>query len=156
VALKTIKAGAFATERELRLFQSEAEAIAALDHPGIVPILEVGEHDGLLYYSMKLIDGRNLHECRKRFRNHPRAIAHLVAQIAEAVHHAHLRGVLHRDLKPSNILIDTEGHPHVVDWGLAKQIGGEGELSSTTSVAGTPAYMAPEQVSGHRAALTTV
>jgi WD40 repeat protein/serine/threonine protein kinase len=155
VALKTIKAGALASERELRLFQIEAEAIAALDHPGIVPILEVGEQGGMRYYSMKLIEGLNLHQCRKRFRGQPRAIAHLVAQVARAIHHAHLRGVLHRDLKPSNILIDAPGEPHVVDWGLAKRLEVEGDLSSVGGVAGTPCYMAPEQAQGRREAITT-
>jgi WD40 repeat protein len=158
VALKTIKAGAFASERELRLFQGEAEAIAALDHPGIVPILDVGAHGGVRFYSMKLIEGQDLHACRNRFRNQPRAIADLVARIAEAIHHAHLRGVLHRDLKPANILIDAQNQPHVVDWGLAKrfELGVTGSLSSTTSVAGTPSYMAPEQAQGRHEAVTTV
>jgi WD40 repeat protein len=155
VALKTIKAGAFASDRELRLFQSEAEAIAALDHPGIVPIFEIGEHHGVRFYSMMLIEGQNLHECRERFHGKPRTIAHLVAQIAQAVHHAHLRGVLHRDLKPANILVDGQNQPHVVDWGLAKRLEIDGELASTTSVAGTPCYMAPEQAQGLRHAITT-
>jgi len=155
VALKMIRAGAFATDREIRLFQSEAEAIAALDHPGIVPILEVSEHDGHRYYSMKLIDGQNLHDCRKRFEGRFPAIAHLVAQIADAVHHAHLRGVLHRDLKPANILIDAHDQPRVVDWGLAKRLETDGDPNSTTAVAGTPSYMSPEQARGQREAITT-
>ncbi len=155
VALKTIKAGAFASDREIRLFQSEAEAVAALDHPSIVPILEVGEQDGLRYYSMKLIDGTNLHECRNRFKAEPRSIARLVAQIAEAVHHAHLRGVLHRDLKPANILIDAQDQPHVVDWGLAKRLESDDWSTTDGGAVGTPSYMAPEQAQGHRAAITT-
>jgi len=156
VALKTIKAGAFASNREIRLFQSEAEAVAALDHPSIVPILEVGEQNGLRYYSMKLIDGTNLQECRNRFEDQPRSIARLVAQIALAVHHAHLRGVLHRDLKPANILIDAQNQPHVVDWGLAKWLEGDGESTTEGGAAGTPSYMAPEQAQGRREAITTV
>jgi eukaryotic-like serine/threonine-protein kinase len=105
VALKMIRSGVWATYREDRLFQREAEAVAALDHPNIVSILETGEHGDLLFYSMKLIAGRNLQECLARFKNRPVAIARLVVQVAGAIHHAHERGVLHRDLKPSNILL---------------------------------------------------
>jgi WD40 repeat protein len=155
VALKTIKGGAFASDREIRLFQSEAEAVAALDHPGIVPILEIGAQNGLRYYSMKLIDGFNLQECRNRFYDQPRSIAHLVAQIGEAIHHAHLRGVLHRDLKPANILIDSQNQPHVVDWGLAKRLEANDWSTTDGGAMGTPSYMAPEQAQGHREAITT-
>jgi WD40 repeat protein len=155
VALKTIKAGSFASDREIRLFQSEAEAVAALDHPSIVPILEIGAQHGLRYYSMKLIDGFNLQECRSRFSDQHRSIAHLVAQIGEAVHHAHLRGVLHRDLKPANILIDAQNQPHVVDWGLAKRLEANDWSTVDGAAVGTPSYMAPEQAQGHREAITT-
>jgi WD40 repeat protein len=156
VALKMIKAGLWADPREIRLFQGEAEAVAALDHPHIVPILEAGEHDGLLYYSMKLVDGRNLQECLEEFRARPAAIARLVARIAEAIHHAHTRGVLHRDLKPSNILVDEQGEPHVIDFGLAKRPGQVSAVETTAGTPmGTPSYMAPEQALGRRDEITT-
>ena len=157
VALKMIKAGMLADFRQVRLFQIEAEAVAALDHPHIVPILDSGEHQGILYYSMKLIDGRNLADGLDRFRDRPMAIARLLVRISEAIHHAHERGVLHRDLKPSNILVDERDEPHVIDFGLAKRLG-EGvvdESAATSHIMGTPSYMSPEQARGHRDEITT-
>ena len=124
VALKMIRSGALAGEDELRRFQNEVEAVAKLDHPHIVPIYEVGEHEGRRYFSMKLIGGRSLQEVLADFATAPRAAAELMITIAEAVHHAHQRGILHRDLKPSNILLDEQGQPHVSDFGLAKRVGG--------------------------------
>jgi eukaryotic-like serine/threonine-protein kinase len=156
VALKTIKAGALASHREVRMFQREAEAVAALDHPNIVPILETGEHGGLLYYSMKLIAGKNLQESLARFENQPLAIARLVARLAAAIDHAHQRGLLHRDLKPSNILVDDHDEPHVIDFGLAQRLEADSESTavSTASAVGTPSYMAPEQAMGLRDQIT--
>ena len=111
VALKLIRAGVLAGDDELRRFQNEAEAVALLDHPGIVPIYEVGEHDGQRYFSMKLVPGGNLADRLAAYRDDPRAAAALLAEAAEAVHHAHVRGILHRDLKPANILVDDAGPP---------------------------------------------
>jgi eukaryotic-like serine/threonine-protein kinase len=155
VALKMIKAGVLADDAELRRFQNEAEAVALLDHAGIVPVYEVGEHDGQRYFSMKLIEGANLAEQLGPFHDNPRAAAILLAEIAEAVHHAHMRGILHRDLKPANILIDTEGHPHVTDFGLAKRVEGDAEMTQSGAIMGTPAYMSPEQANGRRGSITT-
>jgi tetratricopeptide (TPR) repeat protein/predicted Ser/Thr protein kinase len=155
VALKMIKAGVLADDAELRRFQNEAEAVALLDHVGIVPVYEVGEHDGQRYFSMKLIEGNNLSEQLGQFQDDPRAAAIVLAETAAAVHHAHMRGILHRDLKPANILLDAEGHPHVTDFGLAKRVDGDAEMTQSGAIMGTPAYMSPEQATGRRGSITT-
>ncbi|MDX2038129.1 MAG: serine/threonine-protein kinase [Isosphaeraceae bacterium] len=154
VALKMIKAGLLAGDDELRRFQNEAEAVAMLDHPGIVSAYEVGEHLGRHYLAMKLIVGGSLASMLERYRSDPRAAAGLLAEAAEAVHHAHTRGILHRDLKPANILIDTAGHPHITDFGLAKRLEADVEMTASGAIMGTPAYMAPEQATGRRGGIT--
>ncbi|MFO0951170.1 MAG: serine/threonine-protein kinase [Isosphaeraceae bacterium] len=155
VALKMIRSGVLADADELRRFQNEVEAVALLDHPGVVPVYEVGELDGQRYFSMKLIDGGCITSRLETYRDDPRAAARLVAEAAEAVAHAHARGVLHRDLKPANLLIDAAGHPHVTDFGLAKRISDDAEMTQTGAILGTPAYMSPEQAAGRRGAITT-
>ena len=155
VALKMIRAARFASADEVRRFQNEAEAVARLDHPHIVPIFEVGRFEDQHYFSMKLIAGESLDKRLKDYVADPRRAARLVAIAAGAVHHAHQRGILHRDLKPANILIDADGQPHVTDFGLAKRVEGDSELTQSGAILGTPAYMAPEQASGKRGAVTT-
>jgi WD40 repeat protein len=156
VALKMIRTGHGATETDVQRFRNEAEAVARLDDPHIVPIYEVGVHQGFSYYSMKLIEGGNLSKRLPEFTANPRAGARLLATIARAVHHAHLRGVLHRDLTPSNILLDAKGQPLLADFGLAKRIEGGSELTQTGAILGTPPYMAPEQASGRKGSVTVV
>jgi len=155
VALKMIKAARFASDDDLRRFQNEAEAVARLDHPNIVPNFEVGRFEDQHYFSMKLIGGESLDKRLKKYGADPRRAARLVAVVAGAIHHAHQRGILHRDLKPANILIDPDGQPHVTDFGLAKRVEGDGELTQSGAILGTPAYMAPEQASGTRGVVTT-
>jgi serine/threonine-protein kinase len=155
VALKMIRSADLTSGEEAQRFRNEAALVARLDHPAIVPVYEVGAHEGQLYYSMKLIDGGSLSDQLARFRADPRAAARLQLAIARAVNHAHQRGVLHRDLKPSNILLDQGGQPHVTDFGLAKRLVGDSGLTHSGALVGTPSYMAPEQASGHRGILTT-
>jgi WD40 repeat protein len=155
VALKMIKAGVLADGDELRRFQNEAEAVALLDHPGIVPVHEVGEYAGQRYFSMKLVNGGSLADRMAAYKDDPKAAAALLANVADAVHHAHMRGILHRDLKPANILVDEQGTPHVTDFGLARRVGADSELTVSGAIMGTPSYMSPEQTTGRRGAVTT-
>jgi serine/threonine protein kinase len=147
VALKMVLRGQLATERDVVRFRAEAESAANLDHPHIVPIYEVGEHDGQQYYSMRYVEGASL---ARRPRSDARSEACLVATVAGAVHHAHRRGVLHRDIKPSNILVDAAGAPLVADFGLAKRVDADRSLTESGAIVGTPRYMAPEQAAGRK------
>jgi serine/threonine protein kinase/WD40 repeat protein len=152
VALKMVLPGQLTREDALNRFRIEGEAAAHLDHPNIVPIYEVGEEEGVPYFSMRLIEGRNLAqlnaECGVRQVEWIRKAAALMAKIARAVHYAHEHGVLHRDLKPSNILLDAHGEPYLTDFGLAKLVTRASDLTLTGAVVGTPDYMSPEQAQG--------
>ena len=148
VALKMILTGQLATSAELRRFYQEAEAAAALDHPGIVPIFEVGEHEGHHFYSMAFIDGNSLSQRVTDGPLPPHEAADLLRQVAEAVEYAHRKGVIHRDLKPGNVLIDAQNCPRVTDFGLAKKLDTDSSLTLTGCVMGTPSYMPPEQAAG--------
>jgi len=148
VALKMILSGRFATEAELRRFRVEAEAAAQLDHPNIVPILDVGRHQGHAYFSMKLVPGGNLTRHLARYQGDHAAAARLTATIARGIDYAHGRGLIHRDLKPSNILLDDSGRPLIADFGLVKRTEEGLSLTLSGAIVGTPGYMAPEQISG--------
>ena len=148
VAVKLILAGQFSSADEVRRFRSEAEAAASLDHPHIVPIFEVGEHQGQQFYSMKLVQGGSLGQQLAQSPLAPRQAAQLLETVARAVHYAHQRGIIHRDLKPANILLDAAGQPFVTDFGLAKRVESDAGLTQTGAIVGTPSYMAPEQAEG--------
>jgi eukaryotic-like serine/threonine-protein kinase len=176
VALKMIQAGCLASAAEVQRFRLEAEAAASLDHPNIVPIYEVGTHQGLHFLAMKLVDGGSLAQHLSHYRADVRAAAALVETAARAVHHAHERGILHRDLKPANILLSFSREPaasaaglpapltaglrlndvvpFVTDFGLAKRFQESAGLTQSGAIVGTPSYMAPEQAAGTSRGLT--
>jgi TolB-like protein/Flp pilus assembly protein TadD len=127
-----------------------------LEHPGIVPIHEVGERDGSCYFSMKFVEGGQLDEVVRRAPMSIRQAAELIAKVARTVHYAHEHGILHRDIKPGNILLDQKGEPHLTDFGLARLVETESTMTRTLDVLGTPSYMAPEQAMGNNAAVSSV
>jgi WD40 repeat protein/tetratricopeptide (TPR) repeat protein/tRNA A-37 threonylcarbamoyl transferase component Bud32 len=146
VALKMILSGAHAGETDLARFRNEAEAIARLQHPHIVQIHEVGEHDSLPFFSLEFCPGGSLEKKLTGAPLPPRDAAILVERLARAMHAAHAKGVVHRDLKPANVLLAEDGTPKITDFGLAKleQVG----QTATGAIMGTPSYMAPEQAGG--------
>src|SRR5262245_40060332 len=129
-------------------FQQESQTLARLDHPGIVPVYEVGEHDGQAYFAMKLIEGTDLRARFAALRETPTVGVGVLVAVCRAVEFAHQRGVIHRDLKPGNILQDAEGGVFVTDFGLAHRLDQDQGLTATGALVGTPAYMAPEQITG--------
>jgi formylglycine-generating enzyme required for sulfatase activity/tetratricopeptide (TPR) repeat protein/predicted Ser/Thr protein kinase len=148
VAVKMILGGQIAGPDDVQRFHTEAEAAAQLDHSGIVPIYEVGEHEGQHYFSMGFVEGRSLAQQVAGGPLDPKTAADIVQAVSEAVQYAHDRGVIHRDLKPGNILLDRHGKPRVTDFGLAKLSEGGSELTGTGQILGTPSYMPPEQAAG--------
>ena len=166
VALKIISLGQWASKVHLKRFRLEAEAAARLEHPGIVPIHEVGERDGSCYFSMKFVEGGQLDavarsatadsSCGEREPMPIRRAVELIVKVARTVHYAHEHGILHRDIKPGNILLDAKGEPHLTDFGLARLVESESSVTHTLDVLGTPSYMAPEQAVGNNAAVSSV
>jgi WD40 repeat protein/serine/threonine protein kinase len=153
VALKMILSGQLASEEDVRRFRSEAEAAANLQHPSIVRIYEVGTIDGQHYFSMDFIEGHSLADQAVLGPLEMEEAARLVCQVATAIEYAHQQGILHRDLKPHNVLMDAKNQPWVTDFGLAKRIEGQSDLTGTGQVLGTPSYMPPEQASADAAAV---
>src|SRR6266403_1384370 len=155
VALKMILPAHLSSLGAVRRFRAEAEAAASLDHEAILPIYAVGEHDGAPFYSMKFAEGDALSARIDHYRDKPREAAALIAKLARAVAFAHEHGILHRDLKPGNVLFDSAGKPYVSDFGLAKWLQRECDLTQTLATLGTPYYMAPEQATDSRGVTAT-
>ena len=153
VAIKMILKGDFATLDDRNRFDSEALAVSQLDHPNIIPMHEIGDHEGRAFFCMKLIEGRALSERLAKGPLPHHEAADIMCQISRAIDHAHSQGILHRDLKPSNILIDKDGTAYVADFGLAKTAQTGVSLTRTGAILGTPSYMSPEQAAGARARL---
>ena len=147
VALKMVLSGAFAGAEELQRFRTEAEAVARLQHSGIVQVFEVGEHQGIPFFSLEFCPGGGLDRKLDGTPLPPADAAALVQRLAEAMQAAHEKGILHRDLKPANVLLAEDGSPKVADFGLARKLGQSGQ-TQTGAVVGTPSYMAPEQAAG--------
>ncbi len=154
VALKVLLGAEHASEEEVARFYREAKSAARLHHPNIVPIHEMRKHNGRHYYTMDYVDGRPLDELIAEGELEPRKRMEILERVARGLDHAHGHGVIHRDLKPGNIVIDSEGEPQVMDFGLAKLLAGSDEgaprdgLSRSGVAMGTPHYMAPEQAAG--------
>ena len=148
VAVKMMRPGLLATEAEIRRFYVEAKTAARLQHPNIVAIHEVGEFEGLHYFSMDFVEGPSLDALVRERPLSSAEAARYVQVLAEAVQYAHAQGILHRDLKPSNVLVDTGGRPRITDFGLARPLEGDAGTTAAGTVMGTPAYMPPEQAAG--------
>jgi tetratricopeptide (TPR) repeat protein/tRNA A-37 threonylcarbamoyl transferase component Bud32 len=149
VALKMILAGKHAAPEQLERFLTEARSVAQLQHPNIVQIFDIGEQDGLPYFSLEFVDGKSLAQVIDKQPQDPDDAARTIEALARTMQYAHDHGVLHRDLKPANVLLNKEGVPKISDFGLAKKIADEESGSTQTgTVMGTPSYMSPEQASG--------
>ncbi len=148
VALKMVLSSEFAPPEEVQRFYSEAKAAALLDHPGIVSIFEVGEHNGQHFFSMTYVEGSSLAAKLNQGSLEPIEAARLIREVAQAVQYAHEHGVIHRDLKPSDILLDLQDRPRDTDFGLTKRMSQDQGLTLSGQILGTPSYMPPEQAAG--------
>jgi WD40 repeat protein len=154
VAIKVLASGEFASPEYVRRFRVEAEAAARLQHPNIVAVHEVGQHEGVRYFSMDLVEGPNLTRFMGGHPLPPESAGKVLKTLAEAIQYAHQQGILHRDLKPSNVLIDPFGEPRVTDFGLARDLAGDSDLTLTGQVLGTPGFLPPEQADTTHGPLT--
>ena len=150
VALKMILSGEHASGAQLGRFEAEARAVALIHHPGIVQIFEIGEHDGLPYFSLEYCPGGSLDKRLKHEPQPPKEAASLTEKLARAMAAAHTAGVIHRDIKPANVLFDGDGMPKITDFGLARELDDTEGQTRTGSILGTPSYMSPEQASGSK------
>lgn len=147
VAVKMILSGQLKDRRAIERFQQESRAAARLNHPHIVSIHEVGEHEGCPYFSMDYIEGEPLDRHALLHKLSPECIAEICETVAGSLQYAHDQGIVHRDIKPSNILMDRAGKPHVLDFGLAKEIERHSSVTLTGQILGSPNYISPEQIS---------
>ena len=148
VALKMILAGDLASTEAGARFLKEAESVARLQHPQVVQIFRIGDFQGRPFLEMEYVDGGSLADRLDGRPWKPTIAARLIESLAMAVHHAHVKDIVHRDLKPANILLTADGTPKVTDFGLAKSLGADIDLTRTDSIIGSPSYMAPEQAGG--------
>ena len=149
VAVKISRAGSLSEEKEIHAFLREARSAAQLSHPGIVSIYDSGQSDdGVCYLVSEYVDGGTLEDQLTHSEFSPQKASELVDELAEALGVAHEQKIIHRDIKPSNVLMDSEGHPHLTDFGLAKRLRSDQTLTIAGNVMGTPAYMSPEQARG--------
>ena len=155
VAIKMLLPHLMDDEAMRERFRREAQAMASLDHQGILPVYEVGDHNGLPYFSMKLAAGGTLSDQAWRYRGNWRTIAALIADLSDAIQMAHSHGVLHRDLKPANILFDELGRAYLSDFGIAKQLAADPaglDLTKSATLLGTPNYLPPSGLPGRQGA----
>ncbi|MCY3022421.1 MAG: serine/threonine-protein kinase, partial [Planctomycetota bacterium] len=151
VAIKVLLAGEGAKDEDLKRFQREAQATARLQHPNIVQIYAVGEHEGKPYLVMDFVAGRTAKQLKEEGKMTPRLALSIIEGVAEGLHHAHLHGVIHRDVKPANIMVDKSERAQLMDFGLARRVDEDLEVTQSGTTMGTPSYMAPEQAEGRLA-----
>ncbi len=155
VALKMILSGGHNTKETLQRFLSEARAVAHLQHSGIVQIFDIGEHDGLPFFSLEYVEGTDLQKDLDGRPCSPQHAAKMVESVCRAMHYAHQNGILHRDLKPANILLNSDGEAKITDFGLAKEVDAEGSAATNDgTIMGSPSYMPPEQARGELSAVS--
>ena len=154
VAVKVIRADAYADSGAAARFQAEAEAAARLQHPNIVPVFEVGEHEGMGYLVLEYEAGGGLDRRLAGLLQDPNDSACMIETLARAIHYAHQNGIVHRDLKPANVLLTEDGIPKISDFGLAKLLERDDRLTQVGDILGTPSYMAPEQIRGSSDGIT--
>lgn len=148
-AVKILIAGEHASTEAIARFRREAAAVAKMGkHPNIVTVHDLGQEGALFYYAMELVKGTSLRRKIREESYKPKEAAELVEKLARALHFAHRHGVIHRDMKPDNVVVRADGEPQVMDFGLARDLGSDAQLSATGQILGTPAYMAPEQARG--------
>ncbi|NJL94187.1 MAG: serine/threonine protein kinase [Anaerolineae bacterium] len=145
VAIKVILPDVGSGPEFVQRFQQEAQIVARLEHPHILPVYDFGEYRGQAYLVMRLLEAGDLQDHIRRGMPSLQEATRLISQIASALTYAHQQGIIHRDLKPQNVLMDNGGNPYLTDFGIAKAIGATSQMTQTGALMGTPAYMAPEQ-----------